>query len=1053
MNHARVSFFMVMLMLPLLGHAQILIPEDIPTPNAASLGRYGDIPMSYYTGSAGISVPLYTFSVKGVELPLSLNYDSSGLLINSLPSWTGMNWSLQAGGVIIRQKHGYYDEQTFPQQAHASSFRRYFDNYSNLPNLVSPSTDNYQKLRNGIYSGIKDFAPDVFIFNFMGKSGKFFLGNDGQWKVQSKDNIEVIFDITNTNNYISPFFAHYPKAGAIDANQPKVIRGFRLRDENGTIYVFGGYNSAIEYTTDFHNMTCDEDVYSWHPTSWYLTEVIDKYGNVLYSLTYERGRYIAQVYNYWQYMESSYSFTFTQSLGLSKKELSGSQWSFDRTFPYGISVSSPVYLTQIRSSNGVTANFTSVDTMNGHAFYNKLYSKYPGDKLYENLARQSPKWVAKYNPDNSSNLNNFYNKPGAFYYLQLIYSNYNNNTYTVPTGPRKDILGVTGIKQLVRIEIKSSGKSGKAFSLMYQTTPRMVLTSVSIQGAPAYSSGQGNVGCYSFKYYNLNLLPTDYLTQAADHWGYYNGKDFQYPNSYSPSWFKTQRDPDGEFSKYGMLTEIDYPTGGSSVIEYEPHTFSKRLSLDRQSIKDSTGIAGGVRVKSITDYDDINHTKMLSKRTFTYLDPVTHRPSGELLVPPIYGWSNWLYNSNNGDDAHYHLTQFRSTSIFPLSNSSGPHIGYSYIEESFSDGSKTRYVYSNISNSQYRDKKYDITFTSSYPAPGDVFSERGFMRGNLLRTTHFNANGDKVRSKGMKYRSTGLEKYVLASNLSPVYGGLSAALYFLAGGVYRLYYPKVDIIEENDTVFSTSGNIITNTYYTREDKTINMTNSYGHKVDVRLLNSVETVRNNFSEKTKYTYANLSGTAPDNLLHNSRFILQPIKTTKYRNNVFVNEHTISYKKNVISIPHVGTRTDIVPDYELMRYYDGRTDTLISYGYYPNTSNLMSYKKAGEPVTYLKWDKYNNFLIMKGTTYCTWEFRLESMANRDDMVNSIKSFMSSSGGQLTGYVYDPIAGITAIVQPNGDVTYYNYDWFGRLSSVYDTNNTLLRKYNYNYKKKNP
>ena len=1053
MNHARIFLLLTMLMLPLLGHGQILVPEDIPTPNTASLGRYGDIPVSYYTGSASISVPLYTFTARGVELPLSLNYDSSGLLINSLPSWTGMNWSLQAGGVIIRQKNGHYDEQTFPRQANASSFLRYFDNYSSLPSLITPSTDNYQKLRNGIYSGFKDYAPDVFIFNFMGKRGKFFLGNDGEWKVQSNDNIEVIFDITNTSNYISPFFAHYPKAGAIDANQPKVIKGFSLRDEDGTLYIFGGDNSAIEYTTDFYNMTCDEDVYSWHPTSWYLTKVIDKYGNLLYSFTYERGRYIAQVYNYWQYMESSYSFTFTQWLGLYKKVLSGSQWSFDRTFPYGISVSSPVYLTQIKSSSGVTANFISIDTMSGRAFYNKLYNKYPGDKLYENLARLSPKWVAKYNPDNSSNLYNFYNKPGAFYYLQLIYSNYNTNTYTVPTGLRKDILGVTGIRQLVRIEVKSSGKSGKVFTLMYQTSPRMVLTSVSIQGAPAYSSGQGNIGCYSFKYYNLNLLPTDYLTQAADHWGYYNGKEFQYPDGYSTSWFKTQRDPNGELSKFGMLTEINYPTGGASVIEYEPHSFSKRLSLDRQSVKDSVGIAGGVRVKSITDYDDVNHTNMLSKRTFSYVNPVTQKSSGELLVPPVYGWSNWLYNSNNGDDAHYHLTQFRSTSIFPLSNSSGPHIGYSYIEESFGDGSKTRYKYSNISDSQYRDKKYDITFTSSYPAPGDVFSERGFMRGNLLQTTYFNASGGKVRSKGMKYRSTGLEKYVLASNLTPVYGGMSAALYFLAGGVYRLYCPKVDVVEENDTLFTTSGNIITNTYYNREDKTIDMTSNYSHKAEVRLLNSVETARNGFREKTKYTYASPSGVAPDNLLYNSCFIIQPVKTAKYRNNVFVNEHSIVYKKNFISIRNYGTRTDIVPNYELMRYSDGRIDTLVSYGYYPNSSTLMSYKKLGEPLTYLKWDKSYNFLIMRGTTLCSQEFQLENMANRDNMINSIKSFMSSSGGLLTGYVYDPIAGITAIVQPNGEVTYYNYDWFGRLSTVYDTNNTLLNRYNYNYKKRNP
>lgn len=1051
MKNLRGIIFLSFAMLPLLGHAQILVPEDIPTPNAASIGKYGDIPMSYFTGNAGISVPLYTFDVKGVELPLSLNYDTSGLLINSLPSWTGMNWSLQAGGVIVRQKHGYYDEQTFPSQAHVS-FQRFFDNYSNLPNLLSPTTGNYQKLRNGVYGTVKDFEPDVFFFNLMGRTGKFFLGNDGNWKVQCNENIEVIFDIGNSNNYIAPFFAHYPKAGAIDSNQPKVIRGFKLRDENGTIYTFGGDNSSIEYTTDFYQMTCDEDVYSWHPISWYLTDITDKYGNTLYTFSYERGRYIAQVYNYWQYIESSYEFTFTQWLGFYKQTLSGKRWSFDRTFPYGISVSSPVYLKSIKTSNGITAKFFSTDTMSGKALYSKLYSKYPDDKLYENLARLSPKWVGKYNPDTNRSL--FFNTPGAFYYLQLNYSNYNTNTYTNPTGPKKDILSYTGVRQLVRIEISSTGKSGKVFSLSYQNSPRVVLTSVTIQGAPAYAAGQNNVGCYSFKYYNLNKLPTDYLTQAADHWGYYNGKDFQYPDGYSGSWFKTQRDPQGECSKYGMMTEICYPTGGTSVIEYEPHSFSKRLSLNRQSVKDSIGTAGGVRVKSITDYEDATHSKILKKRTFTYLNPMTQKSSGELLVPPVYGWSNWLYNTKDGGETvKYHLTMFRSTSIYPLSNSCGPHIGYTYIEESYNDGSKIRYQYSNVSNAQYRDKKYDVTFTTGYPAPNDVFSERNFMRGNLLTTTYFNADGKKVRSVGFKYENQNLEKYVLASNLTPVYGSASGALYFLTGGVYRLYYPKVDAIEKNDTTFAANGNIVTQTQYFHKDRSITVNSGYKHKVDVHIVDSIKSVRGFESEKTVYTYANFDGSTPESMLHNYRFCLKPVKTARYRNGIFVDEHTIAYKKNPISIPHVGTRTDIVPDYELMRYHDGRVDTLIKYGYYTNTSHLISYKKLGEPLTFLKWDKTYNYIIMQGGAFCTSEFSLSNISDQAYMVKAVKDFMSSSGAMLTGYAYDPIGGVTAIIQPNGNVTYYNYDWYGRLSDVYDTNHTLLNHYDYNYMKKKP
>ncbi|WP_312769839.1 hypothetical protein, partial [Epilithonimonas sp.] len=49
-----------------------------------------------------------------------------------------------------------------------------------------------------------DYEPDIFTFNFMGYSGKFFLGSDGEWKVSSSNNLKVIIDINDTvqpNNY------------------------------------------------------------------------------------------------------------------------------------------------------------------------------------------------------------------------------------------------------------------------------------------------------------------------------------------------------------------------------------------------------------------------------------------------------------------------------------------------------------------------------------------------------------------------------------------------------------------------------------------------------------------------------------------------------------------------------------------------------------------------------------------------------------------------------------------------------------------------------------
>ena len=40
------------------------------------------------------------------------------------------------------------------------------------------------------------------LFHFMGKSGKFFPDQDGNWRVQSNDNLEVIYDYNDPSNLI-----------------------------------------------------------------------------------------------------------------------------------------------------------------------------------------------------------------------------------------------------------------------------------------------------------------------------------------------------------------------------------------------------------------------------------------------------------------------------------------------------------------------------------------------------------------------------------------------------------------------------------------------------------------------------------------------------------------------------------------------------------------------------------------------------------------------------------------------------------------------------------
>ena len=82
----------------------------MPSPTAASLGKYTDIPVSYYSGVPSVGIPIYTVAEGPLSLPVSLSYHASGVKVGETPSWVGQNWSLSAGGMVSRTVQSIKDE-------------------------------------------------------------------------------------------------------------------------------------------------------------------------------------------------------------------------------------------------------------------------------------------------------------------------------------------------------------------------------------------------------------------------------------------------------------------------------------------------------------------------------------------------------------------------------------------------------------------------------------------------------------------------------------------------------------------------------------------------------------------------------------------------------------------------------------------------------------------------------------------------------------------------------------------------------------------------------
>ena len=135
-----------------------------PSPDAASLGKYGDIPVSLYTGLTEISIPILQISGRSLHLPVSLSYHAAGIKVDDVAGWTGLGWSLNAGGMISKIPKGIPDDE-------ANGFLMY-----DVPELSELVFD--QTFYEDVATGQRDTESDVYHYNFNGYSGKFFFDRD-----------------------------------------------------------------------------------------------------------------------------------------------------------------------------------------------------------------------------------------------------------------------------------------------------------------------------------------------------------------------------------------------------------------------------------------------------------------------------------------------------------------------------------------------------------------------------------------------------------------------------------------------------------------------------------------------------------------------------------------------------------------------------------------------------------------------------------------------------------------------------------------------------------
>jgi hypothetical protein len=129
---------LILILFAVINNFEISAQEELlpPSPEAALLGSYSEIPVNYYTGTPNIHIPIWEVTNHSFSLPISLSYRTSGNRVNDIASRIGLGWTLKAGGVITRCVRGLPDDRGTGSN-NGFYFSQNFDNGEFQQNLGS----------------------------------------------------------------------------------------------------------------------------------------------------------------------------------------------------------------------------------------------------------------------------------------------------------------------------------------------------------------------------------------------------------------------------------------------------------------------------------------------------------------------------------------------------------------------------------------------------------------------------------------------------------------------------------------------------------------------------------------------------------------------------------------------------------------------------------------------------------------------------------------------------------------------------------------------------
>lgn len=701
------------------------------TPAVAEMQKMVDVPISYYSGTANISIPLYAIKSKDLSIPLTANYETSGIKAEQEPSVLGLGWTLAAGGMISRSVVGNPDEGLLIANwrdsvyiAASGTTQAHWDVHWNSPldsfasvtgyrggfyidnghaiDISQVSTDikthnQYVKagqtlpttLSDWMLNGLNDDGPDWFYFNFGSYSGKFFFG---------AGRVPIIVPY-NKDLKIVPVFHTAPAGSKMTDNY---FDSWAITTPDGVTYYFGETAASKSFT--WLGATGSGAV---RPNSWQLTKIVNNLTKDSIILSY-----LPNVVNHntksprQDFINKTEYDTCNYARGM--KGI-GSGW-----------VSEPAVSSIVSRTEQVNFFYSNVQT--------KVVSVVNTYNQLDSIVVSGVLNGAKYNK------------------IQFSYDRFQSGR----------------LKLLEAIVMNYQHTQVQPYTFKYYDTAFQKIYRPSTQDSTAFFS-----------------------PLAQDFWGYYNDainnayanslylstvKDSSGTKCYTvnrtPAWPQMQRD---------VLTEVTYPTGGKTQFTYEPHMASaarmlngaigdfETFSIDPHHHFAITDIIGGLRVKQVAQIDPVRKDTLF--KSFSYVNPGGTTSSGFLHISPslivdatasftdcgnLLNQPKYLLSTDNlqtGTGSNYHVTYKYVTVAQTRNKVNNGYTQYEFYDDTNTDSSFYFNVCDGVNNS-CASGMLDVL------APWqEVRPLENLLSGFLKSTNIYNSNDQLISSERNNYVS------------------------------------------------------------------------------------------------------------------------------------------------------------------------------------------------------------------------------------------------------------------------------------------------------------